>query len=61
MTARAEDGLIEAVEAADRNFYLLAVQWHPEELVYERPEQKKLLQQFLAECRAVEQRKSAAV
>jgi len=61
VTARAEDGLVEAVEAADSDLYLLAVQWHPEELVHQHPEQKKLLQQFLAECRAVEQKKSAAV
>jgi putative glutamine amidotransferase len=61
VTARAEDGLVEAVEAADGDLYLLAVQWHPEELVHQHPEQKKLLQQFLAECRAMEQKKSAAV
>jgi putative glutamine amidotransferase len=49
-TAHAEDGLVEAIEIADASCYLVAVQWHPEELV-EIPEQKKLLQQFLAECR----------
>ncbi|MDO4289958.1 MAG: gamma-glutamyl-gamma-aminobutyrate hydrolase family protein [Eggerthellaceae bacterium] len=31
VAARAEDGVIEAVEAPDRSFYL-AVQWHPEYL-----------------------------
>jgi putative glutamine amidotransferase len=49
-TAHAEDGLVEAIEAADRGAYLVAVQWHPEELVH-LPEHKKLFQQFLAECR----------
>jgi putative glutamine amidotransferase len=49
-TAHAEDGLVEAVEIADGAAYLVAVQWHPEELVH-IPEQKRLVQQFLAECR----------
>jgi putative glutamine amidotransferase len=52
-TAHAEDGLVEAVEIADGVFYLVAVQWHPEELIH-IPEQKKLLQQFLAACRTRE-------
>jgi putative glutamine amidotransferase len=33
VTARAEDGLIEGLEAADDGWWALAVQWHPEELV----------------------------
>jgi putative glutamine amidotransferase len=49
-TAHAEDGLVEAVEIADARSYLVAVQWHPEELTH-IPEHRKLLQQFLAECR----------
>jgi putative glutamine amidotransferase len=52
-TAHAEDGLVEAVEIADGGSYLVAVQWHPEELIH-IPEQKQLLQQFLAECRSSE-------
>lgn len=52
--AHAEDGLVEAVELAEPGPYLLAVQWHPEELV-RIPEQKKLLQQFVAECRGREE------
>lgn len=60
VSAYSEDGLVEAIEAADGESYLLAVQWHPEELAH-HPEQKKLLEQFLAECRAQEQKKSAAV
>jgi putative glutamine amidotransferase len=31
ITARAEDGLIEAVESPPEAPWLLAVQWHPEE------------------------------
>ncbi len=46
-----EDGLIEAVEAADGYPFLLAVQWHPEEMVADRPEQRKLLELFIARCR----------
>ena len=48
-TAHAEDGLVEALEMAEPRSYLVAVQWHPEELVH-IPEHKKLIQQFLAEC-----------
>jgi gamma-glutamyl-gamma-aminobutyrate hydrolase PuuD len=42
--------LVEAVEAADAGPFLLAVQWHPEELTA-LPDQIKLLQLFLARCR----------
>jgi gamma-glutamyl-gamma-aminobutyrate hydrolase PuuD len=41
---------VEAVEAADDYPYLVAVQWHPEEMT-DRPEQRKILEQFLARCR----------
>ncbi len=50
ITAHAEDGLVEAFEAAGLDSYLMAVQWHPEELVDAR-EQRKLFEQFLGECR----------
>ncbi|HEY8166973.1 MAG TPA: gamma-glutamyl-gamma-aminobutyrate hydrolase family protein [Gemmatimonadaceae bacterium] len=32
VTARAPDGIIEAVETRDRNWWVMAVQWHPEEM-----------------------------
>ena len=32
VTARATDGIIEGAESADANWWMLAVQWHPEEL-----------------------------
>lgn len=49
-TAHAEDGLVEALELPESGQYLVAVQWHPEELTA-IPQQKTLFQQFLAECR----------
>ena len=32
VTARSTDGIIEAVETKDRDWWVLAVQWHPEEM-----------------------------
>ncbi len=40
-----EDGTIEGLERPDRRF-VLAVQWHPEDQVFEHPEQLKLFQRF---------------
>ena len=57
VTAYSEDGLVEAVEAADDYPYLVAVQWHPEEIV-DHPEQKKMLQQFLDRCRKTAERRN---
>jgi len=57
VTARSEDGLVEAVESAEPYPFLLAVQWHPEEMI-ERPEARKLFENFVAKCRQVaEQRR----
>ena len=50
VTAHSEDGLVEAVESADAYPFLIAVQWHPEEMV-DRPEQRKLFGKFVAKCR----------
>jgi putative glutamine amidotransferase len=33
ITARGEDGIVEAIEPIDPAWWMLAVQWHPEELV----------------------------
>jgi putative glutamine amidotransferase len=33
ITARAEDGIIEGMESSDDDWWMLAVQWHPEELI----------------------------
>ena len=51
VTAHSEDGLVEAVEAADDYPFLMAVQWHPEELVSEHDEQRALLERFVSKCR----------
>ena len=50
VTAHSEDGLVEAVESAGEYPYLVAVQWHPEEMIEER-EQRTILEQFVARCR----------
>lgn len=46
-TAFAPDGIIEAVEATDHRF-LVAVQWHPEELSDSQPGMKRLFTEFAA-------------
>jgi putative glutamine amidotransferase len=51
VTAHSEDGLVEAVERAEDYPFFLAVQWHPEEMFSERPEQLKIFEQFVARCR----------
>jgi putative glutamine amidotransferase len=58
VTAHSEDGLPEAVEAADDYPFLLAVQWHPEEMAAV-PEQRTILQHFLAQCRNAAARRGA--
>lgn len=50
VTAHSEDGLVEAVEAANDYPFLLAVQWHPEEIT-DRPEQQRIFKEFIAKCR----------
>lgn len=56
-TAYAEDGLVEAVEAADDYPFLLAVQWHPEEIAG-HPEQQRIFQQFVTKCREAAARRA---
>lgn len=51
VTAHSEDGLVEAVELASDYPFFLAVQWHPEEMFGEHPEQRRIFQQFIAQCR----------
>lgn len=45
-SAFAPDGVIEAIESANGNF-LVAVQWHPEELVDTQPAMRRLFEAFL--------------
>ncbi|MFB3922123.1 MAG: gamma-glutamyl-gamma-aminobutyrate hydrolase family protein [Terriglobia bacterium] len=56
VTAHSEDGLAEAVEAADDYPFLMAVQWHPEEMA-SVPAQRRIFEQFLAKCREVAARR----
>lgn len=46
--AHAPDGIMEAVQMTDREFFL-GVQWHPERIV-ERPEQLRLFEAFVSAC-----------
>ncbi|MTI95711.1 MAG: gamma-glutamyl-gamma-aminobutyrate hydrolase family protein [Firmicutes bacterium] len=50
VSARAPDGVVEAVESASP--WLLAVQWHPEIMWQRHPEFLKLFQAFAAACGA---------
>lgn len=56
VTAHSDDGLVEAVESADQYPFLMAVQWHPEELV-DHPEQRQIFEQFIAKCREAASRR----
>jgi len=51
VTARSEDGFVEAVEAADAYPFLMAVQWHPEEMVNDSAPQREIFAQFVQKCR----------
>ncbi|MCL5005508.1 MAG: gamma-glutamyl-gamma-aminobutyrate hydrolase family protein [Acidobacteria bacterium] len=59
VTAHSEDELYEAIELADHYPFFLAVQWHPEELVGEHPEQVRIFAEFIARCRDREAQKGA--
>ena len=50
-TARAEDGIIEALERTDRKF-AVAVQWHPENMVETDPAQLRLFTGLIEAARA---------
>lgn len=51
VTAHSEDGFVEAVESAAAYPFLMAVQWHPEEMVNSAPEQREIFVRFAAKCR----------
>jgi putative glutamine amidotransferase len=59
VTAYSEDGLAEAVEDAGDYPFLMAVQWHPEEMT-DQAEQIKIFEQFLAKCREAAERRAHA-
>jgi putative glutamine amidotransferase len=54
-SAHAPDGLIEGVEGRNGQ-YLLAVQWHPEELVETHPSMRRLFTDFVEAARAFRSR-----
>jgi putative glutamine amidotransferase len=51
IVARADDGLIEAIEGHDHPF-ALGVQWHPEELVEDAPPTRRLFEEFVSAARS---------
>lgn len=52
VVARSPDGIIEAVETTDDDWWVLGVQWHPEELVAtDEPWDRALFAAFVEECR----------
>lgn len=50
VSARAEDGTVEAIELAGHPF-CIAVQWHPEHLSKRRADQQKLFDAFVSRCK----------
>ena len=52
VTARAEDGIIEAIEFGNRNVallpYMIGVQYHPERLLQSLPAHRELFRSFAA-------------
>ncbi len=51
VTAHSEDGFVEAVESAEDYPFLMAVQWHPEEMVNTSAEQREIFVRFVTKCR----------
>jgi putative glutamine amidotransferase len=53
VSARAEDGVIEGVESDDPDWWMVGVQWHPEELTTTpEPWDRRLFAAFADACRA---------
>jgi len=46
ISAKASDGIIEAVEAEDRRRFVIGVQWHPERMT-DKQEMKKIFSDFI--------------
>jgi putative glutamine amidotransferase len=52
INARADDGVIEGIESDDPQWWMVGVQWHPEELVATpEPWDRRLFAAFAAACR----------
>jgi len=53
VSARADDGTVEGVESDDPSWWMVGVQWHPEELTTTpEPWDRRLFRAFAAACRA---------
>jgi len=50
VVARADDGIVEGLELADGNGWLVAVQWHPEDTAATDPANQRLFDALVAEC-----------
>ncbi|AEH50326.1 gamma-glutamyl-gamma-aminobutyrate hydrolase family protein [Pseudothermotoga thermarum] len=47
VVARASDGIIEAVESKDKDFFIVGVQWHPERMFQRNEQQFRLFETFV--------------
>jgi putative glutamine amidotransferase len=61
ITARGADGVVEALEPADRDWWMLAVQWHPEELTATREQWDRQLFAAFADAARQQRRAPASV
>ncbi len=52
VSARSEDGIVEAVELAEnpKNRFFLGVQWHPEMMAWSDPIQQEIISAFVRSC-----------
>ncbi|WP_241680238.1 gamma-glutamyl-gamma-aminobutyrate hydrolase family protein [Metabacillus mangrovi] len=50
VVARAPDGVIEAVEGTEKDWSVLAVQWHPEEMAVKYENMQRMFDVFVKEC-----------
>jgi putative glutamine amidotransferase len=50
VSARADDGIVEALELDHTAGWLLAVQWHPEDTAWHDPAQQRLFDALVTEC-----------
>jgi putative glutamine amidotransferase len=51
VVARADDGIVEGLERTDPGGWLLAVQWHPEDTAATDPENQRLFDALVTECK----------
>ncbi|OEF95880.1 gamma-glutamyl-gamma-aminobutyrate hydrolase family protein [Desulfuribacillus alkaliarsenatis] len=51
ISAKSEDGIIEAIESTDDKVFIVGVQWHPEGMWQKEKEQFALFEAFVAACK----------